>query len=129
MKVVRKINGREVTDTEFAASVDPAKLREMLESGQVPAGMTDSVFLEGETDNSQQQRLGMFAEQFKSQALAAGVDPKGKVYKSGLASYPGDPSAWVNSRADVLRVCEEKNLTAHDSGAVARKHDNSRVEE
>lgn len=114
MKIRYKINGKDVEAEDFSRG-EGGKLREMLATGQVPAGMTDSVFLEGVTDNSQQQRLGKFAEQFKAQALAAGVDPKGKLYASGLASFPGDPTAWVSNRADVARVCGEKDMTLQDA--------------
>lgn len=33
----------------------------------------------------------------------------GKKYISQLARYPNDPRAWVSSRGDVLRICEQEN--------------------
>ena len=126
MKIRTILNGREISPDELQKTVDPGKLREMLNSGQPPMSNTDREFLEGRTDNAEQLRLGMFAERYKKQAAVAGVDVKGKVYCSGLAAYAGDPVAWVGSRGDVARVCEERNFGCE--GAVSAKVDNSRPE-
>ena len=53
---------------------------------------------------------------YSKEAKAAGVDITGKVYKSSLADYPGDQTAWVSDRHDVQRVCEEKGMSCR--GAV-----------
>lgn len=127
MKVRYKLNGKEVSREEVLATADPAAVREMLAAGSPPMSNTDREFLEGRNDNQQQATLGMFAEQFKAQAVAAGVSPKGKVYQSGLAQFPGDPQAWVSDRADVARRCAELNYGCE--GAVSAKTDNSRLED
>jgi hypothetical protein len=46
-----------------------------------------------------------------AEAKAAGVNPRGKVYKGGLADFPGDPRAWVESRGDCIRLAEERGIT------------------
>lgn len=125
MEVRYKVNGKDVAPEEFSAG-EGDKLREMLETGSPPMSNTDREFLEGHTDNSTQATLGQFAEPFKAQALAAGVNPKGKVYLGGLATFPGDPKAWVGGRADVARVCEEQNFGCE--GAVTAKTNTSRIE-
>lgn len=48
-------------------------------------------------------------------AEAAGVSTSGKLYLSGLASYPGDPTAWVSDGSDIRRVAREKNMTLEGS--------------
>lgn len=50
-----------------------------------------------------------------------GGSTTGKVYLSGLASYPGDPEAWVSGKSDIERVAKERNLTVE--GDVNRKAD------
>lgn len=83
---------------------------------QKPFGLqgTDSSFfdsaLAGQEDGDR------FIRQYRQQAEAAGIDTAGAVYLGGLARYPGDPRAWVRSRGEIKRLCEEQNLECH--GAV-----------
>lgn len=56
-----------------------------------------------ENDIGQQQR-----ETYRREARKAGVNPEGKAYISQLEEYPGDPAAWVGSKADIARVCRER---------------------
>ena len=51
-------------------------------------------------------------------AKEAGISPSGKYYMSGLADKrgPSDPSAWIDSASDILRVAKERNL--HVNGIV-----------
>jgi hypothetical protein len=80
-----------------------------------PSIKTDAIFNEGRFSGSDQ-----FADTpaqgawLRSQAEAAGVSTAGKYYLSGLADFPGDPTAWVSDRGDVLRVAREKNLRILD---------------
>jgi hypothetical protein len=69
---------------------------------------TDSVFLEGHCNGSQFDGQEWIGDMYQDEATKAGVNTKGKVYLGGLARYPGDPEAWVTSRGDVKRVCEER---------------------
>lgn len=98
-------------------------LAEMFAFQAPPMSDSDREFLEGRNDNSEQARLGQFAEQYRTQAARAGVDTKGRVYQSGLALFPGDPKAWVANKGEVKRVCEERNFGCE--GAVSHKIDNS----
>jgi hypothetical protein len=50
-----------------------------------------------------------------NEARAAGVSTRGKVYKGGLARFPGDPEAWVESRGDCVRRAEALGLTLEGS--------------
>jgi len=72
-------------------------------------GMTDSIFMEGRWNSGgiADERVAAI---YRQMARESGVSPEGKTYCSGLASFPGDPRAWVDSVADVKRVAAEKNL-------------------
>lgn len=83
---------------------------------RVPALLTDSVFLAGNTNGSQFESQPEVGDYYKWVAEAAGVNVKGLLYVPGLALFPGDPKAWVSGRGDVERVCRERGFTA--TGAV-----------
>lgn len=104
---VRKINGREVTEAEFRASLVPGRLAEMLREGRAPRAVTDREFLAGHCNGSQfagREEEGDFYQQVAEQH---GQDTTGKVYLSGLARFPGDPHAWVAGKGDVERVLDQ----------------------
>lgn len=103
-----RINGREVSQEEFDGHGNPSRMQEMFESGIAPGCMTDTVFLEGHANGSQFQDTPHLGDYYASVAKSHGVNPKGKVYLSGLAAFPGDPKAWVDGRGDVQRVLEER---------------------
>src|SRR5262249_44946887 len=50
------------------------------------------------------------------QAKEAGVSTQGKVYLSSLAAYAGDPRAWVDSRGEAAKVCEERGWNMQIGG-------------
>jgi hypothetical protein len=81
-------------------------LAEMFAFRQPPMSNTDREFLQGHCNGNQFEGQDYVANLYRRRALAAGVDPLGKVYKPSLARYPGDPQAWVSGRADVQRICE-----------------------
>lgn len=83
-------------------------LAEMFALGQPPMSDSDREFLEGFCNGNQFEDEPWAGDMYRKEAKAAGVSITGKVYKSSLADYPGDPTAWVSDRADVRRVCEEK---------------------
>jgi hypothetical protein len=87
-------------------------MAEMLATRSFPGVKTDSVFNEGKFSGDT-GRIGPQELWRIQQAEAAGVSTTGKWYCSGLASFPGDPTAWVSDRGDALRVAKEKNLTLH----------------
>ena len=88
------------------------KMAEMLATRTFPGLRTDAIFNEGKF-SGEQGRIGPQELWRIQQAEAAGVSTTGKWYCSGLASFPGDPTAWVGDRGDVLRIAREKNLTVH----------------
>lgn len=85
------------------------RLAEMLAAQSPPGlGLTRAGFMKGRHD-------GGIADpevdaHYRRMANAAGVSPVGKVYSSSLASFPGDPEAWVSSPSEVKEVAERKNL-------------------
>lgn len=95
------------------------KLADMLASQQPPGGMTDSTFLEGHCNGNQFEKRPEFGDHYKKIAEQAGVSVKGKVYKGGLARFPGDPEAWVGGRADVERVCRQRGWGCEGAVSVA----------
>jgi hypothetical protein len=84
------------------------RLAEMFAWQQPPSVMSDSVFMEGRCNGNQFEDAPWIGNIYQAEAKAAGVDTKGAHYLHGLAAYPGDPKAWVRSRGDVQRVCEER---------------------
>ena len=90
------------------------RLAEMLAAQQPPGlGMTTVGFLRGRHHGG----IGdpEVDARYRSIAEASGVSPVGKVYSSPLASYPGDPEAWVSSPSDAKEVAERKNLKLEGS--------------
>jgi hypothetical protein len=89
---------------------------------QQPPGTkgSDRAFMEGRLsgnwldDLPKRQATWMVKE-----ARAAGINPTGKFYLSGIADKRGhlDPEAWVGSVDDVKRVARARNLTVQ--GAVS----------
>lgn len=85
------------------------KMAEMLALRQGPALETDSAFLEGHCNGNQfldRQHMGDF---YKKKAEAHGQNTQGKVYLSSIAAFPGDPQAWVSSRAEVKKLISDRN--------------------
>lgn len=69
---------------------------EMLAARQAPGiGLTTAIFLEGRHDGGINDPL--VAAYYRNVALKNGVNPCGKTYCSSLASFPGDPTAWISS--------------------------------
>lgn len=88
-----------------------ANMARMLCTGHTPFIMTDDVFLAGLARQFENPAMSPYGDYYRQVAESEGCDVTGAVYMPGLASYPGDPKAWVRGRGDVARVAEEKNLT------------------
>ncbi len=71
---------------------------------------TNDQFMEGYCNGKQFDGDELIGNLYKDKAKAAGVSTQGKVYLSGLAMSPGDPSAWVSDKGDALRVARDHNL-------------------
>lgn len=93
------------------------KMAIMFVSAQGPVLRTNTNFLSGFGANGKQfedaQGLGDY---YQGIALEAGVNPKGKVYLSGLARFPGDPEAWVSDRDEATRKAEMRGWGAEGDG-------------
>jgi len=88
------------------------KMAEVLACRSFPGVKSDAIFNEGKFSSSS-GKVGIEQEWLSKQAEDVGVSTTGKWYCRGLASFPGDPTAWVDSRGDVLRIAKEKNMTVH----------------
>lgn len=84
------------------------RLAEMLALQSPPMSNTDREFMEGRCNGNQFEKHPLLGDFYKQEAARAGVNTTGKTYLSGLASYPGDPRAWVSGRGDAQKVCEER---------------------
>lgn len=93
---------------------------EMCALQQPPATKgTDRTLMQGRYNNEQLNEMPRdHARNIVTLAKRAGINISGKYYASGLADHrgPADPSAWIDSAADVKRVAAVKNLSV--SGAV-----------
>ncbi len=98
---------QEIHQKALANGCSP-QLAEMLALGRPPGCNTDREFLRGHANGSQFSGRPELGDAYASVARAGGVDPKGKVYLSGLAAFPGDPRAWVSGRGEVKSLCEER---------------------
>ena len=94
------------------------RLSEMLALRRGPALNTDTRWLAGHVNGSQfagsprEEAIGGYYQQV---ARAHGLSTAGKVYKTQLARFPGDPQAWVSSRADCIKVAAERGMTLEGS--------------
>lgn len=75
-----------------------------------PATRTDREFNLGRCNGNQFEGKPGLGDHYRHLAEQAGVSTTGKYYQHGLASFPGDPTAWVSDKADVLRVAKEKGF-------------------
>ena len=107
-------------------SADPAiqaRYREMRADGQshnmaevlalraFPGFVTDDTFMRGRRGNVDQfANAPDQGKLYHAIAEQAGVSTSGMYYCSPLASYPGDPTAWISGRSDVTRIAREKGL-------------------
>ena len=85
---------------------------EMFATRRFPGVKTDSVFNEGKFSGTA-ERCDPEEVWLRDQAESQGVSTNGKWYCRGLASFPGDPTAWIDGRGDVLRIAKEKNMAVH----------------
>lgn len=90
------------------------RLAEMLAAQRPPGlGMTRAGFMKGRHHGGIE--TPEVDAHYRAMAEASGVSPQGKVYSGCLASYPGDPTAWVDSPSEAKEVAERKNLKLEGS--------------
>jgi hypothetical protein len=93
-------------------------MAEMLALRAPPGLATDATFLAGRGHQfANRPELGDY---YSKDLKAAGGSPVGKQYLSGLAAYPGDPEAWVDSRRDVQQLCEKRGWSCSGMVQVSR---------
>lgn len=82
---------------------------DMLQSGHGPSIRTEATY-----QAKANGRLGLASvhpairEHYRRVAGDAGVSTDGKTYEPRLASFPGDPQAWVSGPDEVRRVVEDR---------------------
>jgi hypothetical protein len=84
------------------------RFAEMMATRSFPAVKTDATFNRGRCNGNQFEDTPGLGDYYKGMAEAAGVSTTGKHYCSGLADFPGDPTAWISDRGDVLRIARAK---------------------
>lgn len=124
MKVT--INGKRIEDLTAAErdhhkALSQARLAEMLATGRVPRVKTEDTFRShyDAANGKQFEKCPGLGDAYRRVAEGHGVSTQGKVYLQQLAAFPGDPRAWVDSRGDISRVCEERGYGCE--GAVTAK--------
>jgi len=83
----------------------------LLASRSFPKLRTDIEFNKGRCNGNQFEATPGLGDYYRGVAESHGVSTTGKYYCSGLADFPGDPTAWVSNRGDVLSVARAKNMT------------------
>ncbi len=82
----------------------------MIVEGRPPNSRTDREFLMGSENGRQFQATPKLGDAYRESCEKAGGSTTGKKYLRQLASFPGDPKAWVSGRGDVERVAKEKGM-------------------
>lgn len=106
-----QIDDKDVTAEEFklaTQTVEEARLREMLKEGRAPHGVSDCTFMRDSANGKQFANSSGQGDHYRGVAESMGASTTGKKYLSGLARFPGDPEAWVDSRGDVQKVLEKR---------------------
>lgn len=94
----------------------------MFTTGATPRLNTDDTFFQGWKNTGGEQFAGpqqAMLGRYMDDAKAAGVSTQGKRYMHGLAAYPGDPRAWVGTRAEIKEVLRERGLGCERLGVEA----------
>lgn len=84
----------------------------MFASGTTPACVSDTTRFPGHLQGGRQFGTAAVRNSYLAKAKAAGVSTDGKVYFSALADSPGDPRAWVDSKADQVKLLQERGWAA-----------------
>lgn len=105
-----------MTNEQFAryammvAAGESHNMAEVLATRKFPGTRTDVEFNHSRCNGNQFEALPQLGDWYRAEAERHGVNPVGQFYHSGLADYPGDPTAWIGGRGDAIRVAKEKGL-------------------
>lgn len=91
------------------------RLAEMLASRSAPALDTPTTFINGITDNMQNED-DPYTRYVLQRAREAGVNTRGARYSNQLATEMGDPKAWITSKDDVKRIAERNGQDVSGCG-------------
>ena len=89
---------------DAAQRVQSHKLAEMLAHQEFPGIKTDSIFNEGRFNGDQFETCPAQGNWLRAAGRGGRRQHDRQVLLPGLADFPGDPTAWVADRGDVLRV-------------------------
>jgi len=97
-------------------------IAEMCAFRKGPSLETDTTFSRGFGHDPFGGHVNPLAKKrYLAEAKRARINTSGKRYMSGLAAYPGDPKAWVSSKSDVRKVCEERGWGCEGAVNVAAR--------
>ena len=105
------VGDNEVTEEQYKLRTqarDELRLLDMLKSGRPPTGVSDCTFMKDTANGRQFNDCQHMGNYYKHITEREGGNTNGKKYLSGLARYPGDPEAWVDSRGDVERILTKR---------------------
>lgn len=105
------IDGVEVTYSKYEMLCgfgDSRRLTEMFNEGRSPHGISDCTFMRDTANGRQFAEQEATGNHYRQVAESLGASVTGKKYVSGLAAFPGDPEAWVDSRGDVERLLTKR---------------------
>lgn len=120
MSYIVKINGRVVTKEEELAYEARMIERhggipEMARCRKAPGLDTDDTFMRGKKSGDCAVDLDdkVYAA-YREKARRAGVSTTGKFYFTRLAQEPGDPNAWVGSKAEAIAAAQRTGQSLWD---------------
>ncbi len=113
---------------EQTQSREEARLKDMLASGVPPHGVSDCTFMQGVGNGRQFEGQEHVGDYYRGVTEGMGGTATGRKYLSGLARFPGDPEAWVDSRGDVERVLTKRGWGSEGTVSVKAKPPENPVE-
>lgn len=89
---------------------DCCRLCVMLMAGSPPRIKTEATF-QAKSPLGGAQFHPATRDLYLQRAREAGVTTDGRVYEPRLASFPGDPEAWISNPDELVKVAEARNYT------------------
>jgi hypothetical protein len=105
---MKRVESYEECYRRLIAQGVPHKLADMFASRKAPGACTDREFMYGKRHVDQFENEPEVGRLYRAIAARYGVSTQGKFYMSQLADFPGDPRAWIDSKDDIRRICEQR---------------------